>query len=73
MKIEKLLAQFIEKYNENPAFHDTFTDGEMIKGYWDKKNLRELISSMLTFTLHSAFSRKPVAKKDAVKKTGRMY
>ena len=67
MKIDKLMAQFIEKYNDNPAFHDTFTDGEMMKALWEKKNMRELIAEMLTFTLHTAFAKKPAPKKDGKK------
>ena len=64
MKIEKLLSQFVEKYHENPAFHDTFTDTDMIEALWREKNSKELIANMLTFTLHSAFAKKPAVKKD---------
>lgn len=65
MKIDKLLAEFIEKYYENPAFHDSFTDIDMIKEQWQGKNMRELMSGLLTFTLHTNFVKKPAAKKDA--------
>ena len=71
MKIEKLLVQFEEKYNENPAFHDTFQDNEMMEAMWKEKNMREMISNLLTFTLHTSFVKKPAAKKDGAKKTGR--
>ena len=65
MKIDKLLAEFIEKYYDNPAFHDTFTDIEMIKEQWEKKNMRELLAGILSFSLHSGFAKKPVVKKEA--------
>merc|ERR1711981_1555794 len=64
MKFDKQLAEFIEKYYENPAFHDSFTDVDMIKEQWQTRNTRELISGLLSFTLHTSFSKKPVAKKD---------
>ena len=41
MKIEKLMTQFTEKYVENPAFHDTFTDSEIMTASWKEKNMRE--------------------------------
>lgn len=68
MKIEKLLLQFDEKYNDNPAFHDTFTDRDMMNAMWKEKNMRELISNLLTFTLHTSFVKKPPAKKESTKK-----
>ena len=68
MKIEKLMAQFTEKYMENPAFNDTFCDSEMMNASWKEKNMRDLIANMLTFTLHTGFAKKPVAVKKDVKK-----
>lgn len=64
MKVEKLMVQFVEKYVENPAFHDTFTDQDMLEALWKEKNMREIIAGLFSFTLHSAFSKKPVAKKE---------
>lgn len=68
MKIEKLMTGFIEKYADNPAFQDTFVDSDMMNSSWKEKNMRDLISNMLTFTLHTGFAKKPVAAKAAVKK-----
>ena len=67
MKISKLLQEFIEKYHDNPAFHDVMTDTEYVQTIWKENNLREMFMLFLTFTQHGTFNKKPVAKKEGKK------
>lgn len=60
--------EFDDKYQENPAFHDVFTDVEMLDSMLSEKSFSEVVANLMAFTLHSNFNKKTAVKKETVRK-----
>ena len=63
LKIEKLMNNFEQKFSQNPAFSDVFTDSEVYKQLMATEDYKKISEMLMTYVLHSANQKKPRKKK----------